>query len=317
MLSILPGKYFLRRCYSRLIFTLIFCFFSLEASSLTWKKITNEYRGGFIEFTYDTTWVVPLGVKKINVIVNGAGGGTASFTIMDDFTDFISIGGGGGGGSCIKQGSTVLISADGGDGGAAFDSFDQYSSPLSLSGKSGQTVITTLNVTPGSTLSIYVGGGGGAGGVNEDSYEKGGSGGYGFCGKSGNGGRGKHGSSGGNGGVNVGDGQGGGNAIKYDTVANGENAVSSVGAGPSGGSSIIPGITNLSASGGASGGRGGGFITYYNDEIKYNGTYATGRAVDSSSVSKPGRGGGVGVFNMYYSLLLLEGGFGGSVQISW
>lgn len=226
--------------------------YPLAHAAPKWKKIISSssgagLQGGHMIFNQDTTWTVPAGVTKIQVMTIGAGGGGGGN----------SGGGGGGGGSCVKSGSTVLTSADGGNGGAH-----------AKSGLTGKTVHATLTVTAGSTLDIFVGGGGGGGTYNNsNSYITGGSGGYGNCGSGGSGGNGSGSGVGGTGGLN----KGGGGGAANNT--NGVSATTSTGAPGSyyaggagyncsatGGSATTPGPSSSGsgcAGGGASGGIGG------------------------------------------------------------
>lgn len=174
-------------------FILTACLWSVFASAAPkWKKIISNpsggssLQGGFMEFNKDGTWTVPTGVTKIQVMVIGGGGGAQ--------------GGGGGGGSCLKNGSTVLVSADGGNGG-----------DISKHGFAGATSQTSLTVTAGTVLNVFVGGGGGGGYAFMDgSYNMhyySGAGGYGACGSGGSGGN-NAASTGGAGGSNKGGGSG-------------------------------------------------------------------------------------------------------------
>lgn len=287
VLSTSHGNFFLEaKDFFSLCVFLTLSSFPLTTQALSWKKITGSYRGGFVEFTYDTTWTVPTGVKTINVTVIGAGGGSG----------YISSGGGGGGGSCIMQGATVLVSANGGNGGDAG----------LKAGNSGTTTNMTLAVTSGQTLNIYVGGGGDVG-LHPSSSQRGGSGGYGFCGSGGSGGKGDNNVPGGLGGLNKGGGQGGGDGFSFTIPdATGDSATSSTGAG-SGGSATTPGAVGGGASGGA------GAATNYFSAIRYPATYASGKCSGCPESLLPGTGGsniGDIFFNIY-------GGAGGAVQISW
>lgn len=149
---------------------------SVSEAAPKWKKIISNssggsLQGGFMEFNQDSTWTVPTGVTKIQVMVIGGGGGGGAGVS----------GGGGGGGSCVKNGSTVLISANGGNGGDS-----------TKFGLPGGKVQESLTVTPGTVLNLYVGGGGGGAFSYMDSsynsYYASGAGGYGACGVGGNGG---------------------------------------------------------------------------------------------------------------------------------
>ncbi len=118
-----------------------------------WKKVTSSsggstLQGGFMEFSKDSTWVVPAGVTKIQVLIIGGGGGGGNPLSYP-------AGGGGGGGSCIKRSSTELASANGGIGGKQDNSIPPGP---------GVKTSLALTVTPAETLNIYVGGGGGAAG---------------------------------------------------------------------------------------------------------------------------------------------------------
>ncbi|NUN04605.1 MAG: hypothetical protein HUU57_02480 [Bdellovibrio sp.] len=132
---------------------------SFAQAAPKWKKVISNsvssgLQGGFVEFNQDGVFTVPTGVSKLFVTVIG-----------------------GGGGSCIKDaGSTVLVSADGGAGGDS-----------GKDGKRGTKTQTSLTVTPGSVLNIFVGGGGG-GAVSFSTAVFGGAGGYGACGIGGTGG---------------------------------------------------------------------------------------------------------------------------------
>lgn len=281
MLSILLGDItFTNKKYFYLMLILLFLL-PFHGYSLTWKKITDNFRGGFVEFTYDTTWVVPAGVKKITVTVIGGGGGSGH----------ISSGGGGGGGSCIKLGSIFLVTANGGNGGNGGDSGSYLGEP-------GQTVSESVNVTGGQVLNIYVGGGGGCG-TSPHFAQRGGGG---------NGGKGDNSAPGGIGGLNKGGGEGGGDGYSYSIAdASGMNAISSTGAG-NGGSATTPGnVYSSNIGGGASGGVGGSYKMY--SAIAYDPTYATNRCSSCPTSLAPGSG---GVWDSR-----INGGAGGVVQISW
>ena len=276
---------------------------SFSEAAPKWKKIISSSSGGsivnYVEIHQDTVWTVPAGVTKVNVTVIGAGGGGGG----------ASSGGGGGGGSCIKSGSTVLVSANGGDGGAG-----------NANGKSGTTTNATLTVTPGATLDVFVGGGGGGGHLNTgNSYYYGGSGGYGNCGNGGAGGVGQSG-TGGAGGANKGGGGGGaytasGTASTSSAGAPGMLFTSSAStcATNTGGAASTPGATNSCGPGGASGGIGG--CTYGNPGLAINSQICGGVL---NVVKEPGEGGHFGtVFIPSNSVYLGTGGGGGAVYIWW
>ncbi|NUN04607.1 MAG: hypothetical protein HUU57_02490 [Bdellovibrio sp.] len=78
-----------------------------------WKKIISgagsSLQGGFVEFIKDSTWIVPAGVTRVQVMVIGAGGGGRFST---------NNGGGGGGGEAVAGGSATTSSgAPGGNNG--------------------------------------------------------------------------------------------------------------------------------------------------------------------------------------------------------
>lgn len=265
---------------------------SFAQAAPKWKKVisnaaSSNLQGGFMEFKQNGTFVVPAGVTKIHVNVIGAGGGGGAN----------AAGGGGGGGSCIKNGATVLSSANGGAGG-----------PQGKSGSPGASVYTALTVSAGATLSIFVGGGGGgASYVAGTAYA--GSGGYGPCGVSGSGG------SGGVGAVGVGGsdiGGGGGS-----TSAAGATATTSTGGGGAncstgGGSESGNVALTTCGTGGNSGGIGG--CLYASVGVALRSAVCGYTTAVTKEPGEPGTYGYVFVDQTYF---VGTGGGPGAVYIWW
>ncbi len=271
-----------------------------------WKKIisnsaTGSLQGSFQEFSQDGTFTVPAGVTKIQVTVIGGGGGAGVNG---------SIGGGGGGGSCIKNGATVLASADGGAGGAA-----------TANGLPGSKTVTSLTVTPGTTLNVFVGGGGGGAVYNTtNGYFYGGSGGYGPCGSGGAGG-GSGAASGGAGGLNKG---GGGGALSStagtaSTSSTGGSSFYNQGSGnvscgaATGGSSSSAGTGNSCGAGGGSGGIGGCY--FGNAGVAMNSITCFYGLNIQKDPGEPGHSSYVVIASV--GMYSGTGGGGGAVYISW
>ncbi len=284
---------------------------------------TSTKKDRTIIFNKNDSWTIPDGVTSITVEVTGAGGGAL----------LNGAAGGGGGGSCIKSGAVVLASANGGNGGSVSDTVN-----INF-GADGQTVVSTVDVTPGSTINIFVGGGGAGGSYINGSYYRGGGGGYGPCGVSGNGGS-VAGFTGGLGGLNVGGGGGAGATVgstnygangNTSTTVNGANGSSS---SSKGGTVDASNSQSTYGGGGGSGGLGsigGSYSTSSGIPTSYGTTGLVGRNdVDSYASNangscninyklNPGQGGKVAICGSSNNLVSLfgGGGAGGQVKISW
>ena len=279
----------------------------MSGAAPKWKKVisssgASSLKGGYQEFNQDGTFTVPADVTKIFYTVIGAGGGGGGN----------GTGGGGGGGSCLKNGATVVASANGGTGGAS-----------GLNGVNGTKEVGTYTVTPGATLNIYVGGGGGGGYfINGNSSYYAGSGGYGPCGNGGAGGA-YSSAIGGAGGANKGGGGGAANTVSgtaaasttggagaYFTSSGGSCAAGSAGSASGPG----PGIpNNTCGTGGGSGGLGG--CHFGSASLAMNSGFC---GLGISVNKEPGEGGVyVYAFNGSNVLNMGTGGAGGAVYIWW